>query len=110
MKKFLKKYVKWRWGRNPDWRAVMANYVYIYIHIGLPFIFRDLETLVLQTANWQFYRKAWHFWGYMYSERFDIQALFVLFTVTWKIHFAQKMELNRVNIFVRLFFITFNVD
>ena len=31
----------------------------------------------------------------MYSEHFDIQALFVLLTVTSKIHFAQKMELNR---------------
>ena len=31
---------------------------------------------------WQFYRKAWHFWGYTYSKRFDMQALFILFTVT----------------------------
>ena len=25
---------------------------------GLPFIFRDLAILVLQSANWQLYRKA----------------------------------------------------
>ena len=43
---------------------------------GLPFIFRDLATIVLQSANWQLYRKAWHFWVYTYSERFDIWALF----------------------------------
>ena len=49
---------------------------------GLPFIFQDLVTLVLQSANWQLYRKAWHFWGYTYLERFDIRALFVLFAVT----------------------------
>ena len=31
----------------------------------------------------------------MNSERFNTRALFVLFTVTYKIHRAQKMELNR---------------
>ena len=50
---------------------------------------------MVQSANWQLYLKAWHFWGYTYSERFDIGALFVLFTVTKKSHLAQKMELNR---------------
>ena len=50
---------------------------------------------MLQSANWQLYRKAWHFWGYIYSERFDIRSLFVLFTVIWKIHLAQKLKLNR---------------
>ena len=49
---------------------------------GLPFIFRDLATLMLKFANWQLYRKAWHFWRYTYSKCFDIRALFVLFTVT----------------------------
>ena len=48
----------------------------------LPFILRDLVTLVLQSANWQLYRKAWHSWGYTFSERFDVRALFVLFTAT----------------------------
>ena len=33
---------------------------------------------MLQSAN-RLYRRAWHFWGYTYSERFDIRALFVLF-------------------------------
>ena len=55
---------------------------------------RMLANLVLQFTNWQRYRKAWHFWGYKYSELFDIRALFVLFTVTKKIHLAQKIELN----------------
>ena len=55
--------------------------LYYYIR-GLPFIFQDFATLALQSANWQLYLKAWHFWGYIYSERFDILALFVLFTVT----------------------------
>ena len=49
-----------------------------------------LSTLVLQSANWQLYSKAWHFWGYTYSERFDIRALFVLSTVTSKIQNRPK--------------------
>ena len=57
---------------------------------GFPFILRDLATLVLQSANWQLYRKAWHFWGYTYSESFDIRALFVLSTVTSKIQNRPK--------------------
>ena len=71
---------------------------------GLPFIFRDLATLVLQSANWKFYRKAWHFWGYTYSERFDIRALFVLPTATSKIRFLQKMELNHEHFRVIIFY------
>ena len=59
-------------GRNTEWRA---NYVCMYWKLCC-------NLLVLQSANWQLYRKAWHFWGYTYSERFDIRALFVLFTVT----------------------------
>ena len=47
---------------------------------GLPIIFRDLATPALQSANWQLYRKTWHFWGYTYSECFDIRELPVLFT------------------------------
>ena len=49
----------------------------------------------MQCANWQLYRKAWHFWGYTYSERFNIRALFVLFKVTENMRLAQKIELNR---------------
>ena len=49
---------------------------------GLPFIFRDLTTLVLQSANWQLYGKARHFWSYTYAIHFHMRALFVLFTVT----------------------------
>ena len=49
---------------------------------GLPFILWDLVTLVFQSANWQLYCKAWHFWGYTYSQRFSIRVLFVSFTVT----------------------------
>ena len=56
----------------------------------LPFIFRDLAILMLQSANWQLCRKAWHFWGYTYSERFDIRALFVLFTANLKDSFRPK--------------------
>ena len=37
---------------------------------------------IWQSANWQLYRKAWHFSDYNYSERFDIRTLFMLFTVT----------------------------
>ena len=50
----------------------------------MPNLFRDLETLVLQSANWQLYRKAWHFWGYTYPECFDIRELFVLFKATFR--------------------------
>ena len=53
-------------------------------------LFYTRVALVVQSANWQLYRKAWHFWGYTYSERFVIWALFVLFIVTSRIHFAQK--------------------
>ena len=71
---------------------------------GLPFIFRDLANIILQSTNWQLYRKAWYFWGYTYSERFNIQELFVLFTVTNKIHRARKMELNREHFSAIIFY------
>lgn len=35
-----------------------------------------------------------NFWAYAYSEIFNIEAVFVLFTITWKIHFDLKMEFN----------------
>ena len=35
--------------------ALDLNFVLLQ---GLPFIFRNLTTLVLQSANWQLYRKA----------------------------------------------------
>ena len=38
--------------------------------------------------------------------RFDIRALFVLFTVTLKIHFAQKMVLSREH-FRAIIFVNF---
>ena len=51
---------------------------------GLPFIFRDLATLVLKSANRYLYCKARYFLGYDIRtlERFDVRALLVLFTVT----------------------------
>ena len=72
----------------------------------MPFIFWDLAILVLQSAKWQLYCKAWYFWDYTYSERFDTRALFVLFTVTEKIHLAQniKMILNRVHFRAIIFY------
>ena len=80
-----------------------------YLVRGLPFILRDLPNLVLQSANWQLYCKAWHFWFYTYTKRFGIQALFVLFTGTWKILFAKKMELNREH-FRAIWLTSFDVD
>ena len=55
--------------RKPRWVILNVNkppkiYRTIQCLRRLPFIFRDLTTLVLQSANWQLYRKAWHFWGY----------------------------------------------
>ena len=35
---------------------------------------------IWQSANWEIYCKAWHFWDYTYSERFDIRALFVVYS------------------------------
>ena len=59
--------------------------------------------MFVHTANWQLYRKAWHFWGYTYSER-DTSAICVVYSNLKDSSLAQKMELNREHFRVIIFY------
>ena len=64
---------------------------------------KRLSKIIFFTASmyesWLLYFGIWQPWCCnLPTDSFDIRALFVLFTVTSKIHLAQKMELNREHI------------
>ena len=64
----------WKSNQQHAWCIPITKYaaksemsICLYIR-GLPFMFRDLATLVLESGNWQLYRKVWHFWGYIRTQ------------------------------------------
>ena len=63
---------------------------------GLPFIFREWASLMLPFKNRRVYLK-FRLCRYTYSERFDLQTLFMLFTVTQKMYLFQKIEVTQKN-------------
>ena len=63
---------------------------------GLPFIIRDLATLLLQSANWRLYRKAWHFLRlYVRRTFWHTSAISIVYSNLKDSYLAQKMEFNR---------------
>lgn len=62
------------------------------------------------SGNSRFYHKILYFGWYSYSERFNVRALIVLFTITRRKLPWQKMELNREHFQANVFFSTAKGD